>query len=89
MYKIVYTEGFEKDIKKLDKSVTKRIIDKILETAKNPYNVKTLKYSPKGLSDLCKLRAGDWRILFWVDHSEKTISLYTVEHRSRIYRDLK
>lgn len=88
MYKIVYTKTFEKDFKKLDKSVVDRIITKIFEIAKNPQNIKLLKYSPKNLEKLCKLRIGDWRILFWVDHDNKVITLYAVEHRSKIYKRL-
>lgn len=89
MYKIVYTKTFENDLKKLDKSVGQRIIAKIFETANNPYNTQPLKYSPRGLENLCKLRVGDWRILFWLDHSDKTLTLYTVEHRSKIYKNLR
>ena len=69
--------------------IHERIINKISETAKNPYNIKSLKYSPKNLPNLYKLKAGDWRILFWIEQKEKIIILYTIEHRSRIYRDLK
>jgi len=88
MYEVVYTKTFEKNIKKLDKSVAKRILNKISETAKNPHSVKPLKHSPKDLPNLCKLRVGDWRILFWIDHKEKMITLYIVEHRSKIYNAL-
>lgn len=88
MYKIVYTTTFQKDLKKLDNSIAKRICDKLLELAKNPYNIKSLKYPPKDLPNLCKLRVGDWRILFWLDNNNKSIILYTVEHRSRIYDNL-
>ena len=69
--------------------IHERIINKISETAKNPYNIKPLKYSPKNLPNLYKLKVGDWRILFWIEQKEKIIILYTIEHRSRIYRDLK
>ncbi|MBI5306710.1 type II toxin-antitoxin system RelE/ParE family toxin [Candidatus Wolfebacteria bacterium] len=67
MYKIVYTKNFERNFKKIDNSIAKRILDKISELSENPYNIKLLKYSPKDLPNLCKLRCGDWRILFWVD----------------------
>lgn len=88
MYKIIYAKTFEKDIKKLDKAIIKRIFDKISEATKNPKILKPLKYSPKNLQKLTKLRVGDWRILFWLDHKTKTITLYTVEHRSKIYSNL-
>lgn len=88
MYKVVYTSTFERSIKKLDKATAKRIINKISEATQNPHNIKPLKYSPKDMPNLCKLRIGDWRILFWIDHKEKTITLYVVEHRSKIYSAL-
>ena len=88
MYKIVYTATFEKDIKKLDKQTIKRIFDKIFGIADNIQNIKPLRYSPRGLEKLYKLRVGDWRILFWVDNSNKIITLYTVAHRSKIYSNL-
>lgn len=89
MYKIVYTRTFENDLKKLDKPVAQRIIAKIFEIANNPYNIQLLKYSPKGLENLYKLRVGDWRVLFWLDHDNKTLTLYIVEHRSKIYKNLR
>ncbi|PIY59251.1 hypothetical protein COY96_02885 [Candidatus Wolfebacteria bacterium CG_4_10_14_0_8_um_filter_37_11] len=89
MYKIVYTKVFERDFKKLDNSIAKRILDKISELAQNPHNIELLKHSPKDLPNLCKLRMGDWRILFWTDFKNKIITLYAVEHRSKIYRNLE
>lgn len=89
MYKIVYTKTFEKDFKKLDNFIAKTISEKILKTAQNPYSIKALKYSPKNLPNLCKIRIGDWRVLFWIDNTEKIITLYAIEHRSKIYRNLK
>ena len=89
MHKIVYTATFQKDFKKLDNFIAKRICDKLLEFARKPYNIKPLQYSSKDLPNLCKLRVGDWRVLFWMDNGNKSIILYTVEHRSRIYDNLK
>lgn len=43
---------------------------------------------PEDLSGLCKLRVGDWRILYWVYHKEEIIRVYRVQHRSEIYREL-
>lgn len=43
---------------------------------------------PDDLEGLCKLRIGDWRILYWIYHREQIIRIYRVQHRSEIYRDL-
>ena len=39
---------------------------------------------------LCCLlyRVGDYRVLLWVDHSKRVITLHTVGHRSEVYRRL-
>ena len=43
---------------------------------------------PKDLEGLCKLRVGDYRILYWVYHEKKLVRLYRIQHRSEVYRDL-
>lgn len=89
MYKVVYTKTFENDFKKLDKSISRRIIAKINELSQNPQSIKPLRYSPRNLQKLCKIRVGDWRILLWIEHKQKTIILYSIEHRDKIYKNLK
>lgn len=89
MYRIAYTKTFEKDLNRLDPFVAKKIIIKIAELGSGSINFQPLKYTPKGLEKLCKLKIGDWRVLFCVDHNAKMITLYTVEHRGKIYRHLK
>jgi mRNA interferase RelE/StbE len=43
---------------------------------------------PEDLAGLCKLRVGDWRILYWIYHAEKVVRIYRIQHRSEVYRDL-
>jgi len=42
---------------------------------------------PEDLAGLCKLRVGDWRILYWVYPPQKVVRIYRVQHRSEVYRD--
>jgi mRNA interferase RelE/StbE len=42
---------------------------------------------PEDLSSLCKLRIGDWRILYWIYHREEIVRIYRIQHRSEVYRD--
>ena len=87
MYKIRTTPTFERDIKKLDRSIARRIIEKIEQLANTPEILKhPVTYLPKDLEGLQKYRVGDWRVLFWLDHQQKEIILYGVEHRSKIYK---
>ena len=87
MYKIRTTPTFERDIKKLDRSIARRIIEKIEQLDNTPEILKhPVKYLPKDLEGLQKYRVGDWRVLFWLDHQQKEITLYGVEHRSKVYK---
>ena len=42
---------------------------------------------PEDLAGLCKLRVGDWRILYWVYPAQQLIRIYRIQHRSEVYRD--
>lgn len=90
MYRIATTHTFEKDIKKLNHQVAKQIIEKIEYLAQHPELLRfRVKYLPKDLDGLHKYRVGDWRVLFWVDHQKKEITLYGVDHRGTIYKRFK
>jgi mRNA interferase RelE/StbE len=43
---------------------------------------------PADLAGLCKLRVGDYRILYWNYPSQKLIRIYRIQHRSEVYRRL-
>jgi mRNA interferase RelE/StbE len=43
---------------------------------------------PEDLAGLCKLRIGDYRILYWIYPAKKLIRIYRIQHRSEIYRQL-
>ncbi len=86
MYQVKVTSPFEKDFKKLDHSIQKRILNKLQELAENPESAKPVLYLPKDLEGLQKCRVGDWRVLFWPDHQKEEIVLYGVEHRKSVYK---
>ncbi len=90
MYQIETTSTFDKDIKKLNRQIAKRIIEKIEWLARHPELLhSSIKHMPKDLEGLQKYRVGDWRVLFWVDHQNKEIILYGADHRGAIYKKLK
>lgn len=90
MYQIKTTPTFDKDLKKLNRQIAKRIIEKIEWVAENPEAPGSLmRYMPKELKGLRKYRIGDWRVLFWLDSQNKEIILYGVEHRKNVYKRFK
>jgi len=43
---------------------------------------------PEDLTGLCKLRVGDYRILYWIYPARKLVRIYRIQHRSEVYRRL-
>lgn len=88
MYRVDTTPEFDKDLKKLDRGITIRILKKLDWLTQHPEVLKSpLKNLPKDIKGLQKYRVGDYRILLWVDHNKQIITLYSVEHRRSIYED--
>ena len=78
------------EIGKLSKTVREGIL-KRLEWLKENSEVMihhVLVGMPPHLSGLCKLRSGDWRILYWKDSGKALIEVFAVRHRSEAYRKL-
>jgi mRNA-degrading endonuclease RelE of RelBE toxin-antitoxin system len=78
------------DLAALDASVGPAVERKILWLADNAELMvhRRLVGMPEDLAGLCKLRLRDYRILYWVTHSEKVVRIYRVQHRSEVYRRL-
>ncbi len=88
-FSIKFLKTFESDFRKLDRQVQQRIHKKIREAAANPGAVcRPFRHMQKDLQGIQKLRAGDYRVLLWIDKTNRILTLYSVEHRSTIYRDL-
>jgi mRNA interferase RelE/StbE len=43
---------------------------------------------PDDLAGLCKLRVGDYRVLYWIYHPQTVVRIYRIQHRSEVYRQL-
>lgn len=76
---------------KLDRAIQMRLGQKIEWLSENAAVMvhHPLKSLPDDLQGLCKLRVGDYRIIYWVYHEKQRVSIYAVEHRSKDYKSLK
>ena len=89
VYRIETTPRFERDFNKLDAAVARRIAKKLDYLAAQPETVsQPLRNPPADLAGIHKYRVGDYRILLWVDHETRVITLHAVAHRREIYRGL-
>jgi addiction module RelE/StbE family toxin len=91
MYKITFLPDAEESFKKLDKPIQKRIAQKIDWLAKHTDTIihHPLTSLPDDLRGLCRMRIGDYRIMYWVYTENKHIKIYDIEHRGKDYRSIK
>lgn len=91
MYKVTLLPDAEKSFKKLDKPVQQRIAEKMDWLATNGDIIihHPLISLPDDLKGLCRIRVGDYRIIYWVYSDSKEIKIYEIEHRSKDYRSVK
>ncbi len=84
MYKVVYLDQVEEDLKKLDKSITKKILTRI-ETylARDPEELgKPLKGEFQGY---WRYRWGNYRVIYKISQHEILILILRIGHRKDIY----
>ena len=88
-YRVETTPNFEREFKDLDPVAARRVRRKIDYLAANPELIsQPLRNPPSDLIGIHKYRIGDFRLLLWVDHRNRVITLHAVGHRSEVYRKL-
>lgn len=85
MYHVSILGTASKELKKLDKDVSERVVKRINWLSENVEIVDPEALSGD-LSGLYKLRVGDYRVLYEILRDEKTIVIYAIGHRREIYR---
>ena len=84
--KVILTKASKKQLKKLDSSISKRILDYLeqLELIDDPRS--RGKALTSNLSGLWRYRVGDYRILCRIYDDKLVITVIEIAHRSTIYR---
>jgi mRNA interferase RelE/StbE len=87
-YRVVVLPSAEADIENLDPEVRRRILRRIVWLGESASRMvhHQLTNMPDDLNGLCRLRIGDYRILYWVHHQQLTVKIYRIGHRSEVYR---
>lgn len=85
-YKVQLKRSVVKTLKSLSQKEMKKIGKKIDSLEQNPVPKDSKKI--KGEKDLYRIRAGDYRILYFFQNSNLTVLVIRVGHRKDIYKDL-
>jgi mRNA interferase RelE/StbE len=85
VYDIRILPTASRDLEKLDKSVSRRIVTRLYRCAANLEEIK-LEALKGDLSGLYKLRVGDFRVIYEIIPEEQIIIIHQIGHRREIYR---
>ncbi|MCD6408489.1 type II toxin-antitoxin system RelE/ParE family toxin [bacterium] len=81
---ILWHKEAEKELKKIEKDIARRIYKKVSLLATNPYLGEKL----KGYTfPFYRLRVGNYRIIYLIE--EKKIKIYRIGKREEIYKRIK
>ena len=84
--RVILTETFKKQLKKLDATISKRVLDYLeqVELLDNPRS--RGKALTSNLAGLWRYRVGDYRILCRIHDDKLIITVIEIAHRSTVYR---
>ena len=83
MFDVGYSSRSKRFLKKADKALSRRLIEKIDKLRKDPIIHDTKRV--EGAASLFRIRVGDCRILYEVDYQNNLIGIVKIDKRSKIY----
>ena len=82
-FDVSHSNRSKKFLKKADKVIVKRVIEKIEKLRENPviHDTKTV----EGSKGLFRVRVGDYRILYEVDYRNNLLGIIKIDKKPRVY----
>lgn len=85
-YSVILKPAVEKDLRALPSKMVAQIFERIEALENDPFPRQSLKL--EGAEQLYRLRIGDYRIVYEVEHTNRQIIVHHVRHRREVYRGL-
>ena len=85
-YRILLKPSVERDLRSLPKATVNRLIVRIERLAVEPLPRQSVKLT--GAEHLYRIRVGDYRIIYAVDHQTRLVTVHYVRHRKEAYRGI-
>ena len=82
-YNLRIKRSAEKELRGLSKADLRKVIERIYTLTKKPHSTEHRKLS--GLPQY-RVRQGDYRILYTIDDTNRTIEIVKIGHRREVYR---
>ncbi|MSO89081.1 MAG: type II toxin-antitoxin system RelE/ParE family toxin [Rhodospirillaceae bacterium] len=84
MWSVTYTAEALKTLSAMDRTIARRIRAKILGLARDPTARNNNVKKPIGVEGY-RLRVGDWRAVYTLQHRVLTVVVVRIGHRSEVY----
>ena len=86
MYKVKFTTSAHRQIKKLPMDLYIRVFNSIVSLVSDPKTTESIKLTDK---DGSRIRIGDYRVVYTINHTSKEITINGIDHRSKVYKKKK
>lgn len=89
-YRVIVLPSAERDLERTDAEIRRRVLRRLIWVAENASEVvhHRLANMPDDLAGLCRIRVGDYRILYWVYPDRRLLKVYRIQPRREVYRGL-
>ena len=81
-YAVLLHPKASKELENLEKSISERIKKKLRELSTDPEKGERLKHS-----DFWRLRIGEYRAIYEIDHKNENVIILFIGHRKDVYDD--
>ncbi len=82
-YRVLVSRSAERELRQVPKRDRRRIVGRMQGLADDPTPPGSIKLEGE---TRYRLRQGDWRILYEIDHSSKVVDIVRIGHRREVYR---
>ena len=83
-YNISFKKSAEKELRTLDKKLISRVLYSIENLSNNPVPPGSRKLV--GSETTHRIRIGDYRVVYLIDHDATTIEIQKIAHRKEVYK---
>ncbi len=83
-YRVAYRPAVIVDLRKVEKALAQRLLDKTKWLASNVENLRHESIDPT-LSGLFQYAVGDWRILYSIDREDQVLDVHLLGSASELY----
>ena len=84
MYQVILEEPAQRQLRKLDRLTQRRLLRACARLEVNPRTAQSKRL--KGMSDLYRLRVGDYRVLYRIEDKRLLVLVIALGHRRDIYK---